>query len=599
MNSVEYVYEQPYAVDLADAAHRQYHPDFYLPEYDIYIEHFGIKRDGSTAPFVDQEKYLQEMTWKRSVHAQYETTLIETYSYMKSEGTLLSKLQHRLSDHGVDMTPVSGSVLLEELNKSKQIDPFSKLVAVFLNHFKGNGFSLEDVRERARARRCDGPRLDAFLNLFDPIHQRYQEMLQAAGEIDFEDMISQAAMLVKEGQYQSPFTCILVDEFQDISTGRAKLIKALADQAPSHRLFCVGDDWQAIYRFAGSDIALMRDFSTQFGFSETVTLDRTFRFNDRISTAASGFIQKNPSQLRKRITCGSKAAKPRVVVHRPEKKTDDVFLEALSEIAEDAGAGTHTVLVLGRYNFVFDGLAWSDGERDFPNLQLRKSTIHKAKGGEADYVIVVQLSSGRWGFPSEVADDPLLDAVLSEPESFPHAEERRLFYVALTRARHAVHLLADYARPSVFIADRAAYPGSVDYRGAAAVQPVSCPDCVTGNLVRRTRQYGQFYSCGHYPRCTYKADTCKRCDQGAFVRDQKRGIYACSNLECGHVERICPRCGTGRLTERTGRYGVFLGCTNYASGACFYTERVPTSGAQRDNRRAASPFAEAPAEIDW
>lgn len=577
INGISYIYEHPYKVDLANVSHSQYQPDFYLPDYDIYIEHFGIQRDGSTAPYIDREKYHSDIRWKRDMHSRYRTTLVETYSYMKEEGTLLKELQRKLFEQGVQFVPISSEKLLMELNKSKQIDTFTKLVATFLKHFKGNAFKMDEVRQKARERGYYNARLEAFLGIFEPIYEGYQQSLSSAGEIDFEDMISEAAEFVLNGQYQSPYTCILVDEFQDISVGRARLIKGLKNQSVTHRLFCVGDDWQAIYRFAGSDISLMRNFTEYFGYSESVFLDRTFRFNNRIEAAASGFIQKNPAQLSKQIACDSQVLLPRVIVHRPETKSDNVFFNALEEIHNAAGGHRCSVLVLGRYRFLFEDLPFSEAHSDYPNLRLEKSTVHQAKGAEADYVIILRVSSGQWGFPSEVTDDPLLNAVLSESEPYPHAEERRLFYVALTRARHAVHILADHARPSAFIAELAEYPDSVVYRGTASQTPVYCPECVTGTLVLQTGTYGRFYSCGNFPRCTYKAHTCQYCDRGVLVRDETHGVYVCSNAECGYTTHICPKCGKGYLIERSSRHGSFLGCSNFKAGGCRYIEDVRES----------------------
>ncbi len=135
----------------------------------------------------------------------------------------------------------------------------------------------------------------AFLAVFRPIFERYQDTLAASREIDFHDMINRATDLVEEGRYRSPFSYILVDEFQDISPSRARLLKALLDSSPGSQLFAVGDDWQAIYRFGGSDISVMRDFGDHFGTIERVDLATTFRCADRIATVATDFLLRNPT----------------------------------------------------------------------------------------------------------------------------------------------------------------------------------------------------------------------------------------------------------------------------------------------------------------
>ena len=137
--------------------------------------------------------------------------------------------------------------------------------------------------------------------MFRPVFERYQESLTRSGTIDFHDMINRATDLVESGRYRSPFGYIMVDEFQDISPARARLLKALLDSAPDAQLFAVGDDWQAIYRFGGSDIAVMREFETWFGDYLRIDLETMFRTDDRIAEVATDFVLRNPAQIRKTV----------------------------------------------------------------------------------------------------------------------------------------------------------------------------------------------------------------------------------------------------------------------------------------------------------
>ena len=572
LNGIAYEYERKYEHPVADAAHRQYQPDFYLTDHGIYIEHFGIGRDGATAPHVDRASYAAGMAWKRQTHLQHGTTLIETYSYEKRDGTLLSGLTAKLEQRGIQLRPITAEELGAILAKSEYLDPFSELVATFLGHFKGGGHSIKGIRARAQQRQRPDSRLDAFLNVFASILDRYEQRLKQDQGIDFNDMIIRAAEHAESGRYRSPYTHILVDEFQDISSGRARFVKALVKQEPNHRLFCVGDDWQAIYRFAGSDIGLMRNFEEHFGWAERVALDRTFRFNNRLEAVATRFILCNPSQIKKTIRAQATVAGPRVFIHRPERKQGDVVLQILKDLVKEKDA-PREILFLGRYRFLEDGLAWSAMRQIYPGIQMRFQTVHRAKGQQADYVIVLGMQAGKYGFPSEVADDPLLGVVLSEPEGFAHAEERRLFYVAITRARHAVHLIADYTRPSVFLNEIMRYD-EVRVIGKATSEPAHCPVCKTGILQLQSGSKGAFYGCSHYPLCTYTANPCSRCQTGLLVLQDGARRYVCNNTNCRHTERICPRCETGRLVERKGRNGPFLGCANFSKTGCRYTENI-------------------------
>ena len=172
--------------------------------------------------------------------------------------------------------------------------------------------------------------------MFRPILERYQEALASSGEIDFHDMINRATDLVETGRYGSPFGYILVDEFQDISPSRARLLKALLDNSPGTQLFAVGDDWQAIYRFGGSDIAVMREFGDHFGAFERIDLATTFRCTDRIAAVATDFVLRNPAQIRKTVLATRIADRPAVYVGLPGEQELSLLKEALDRIAEDA-----------------------------------------------------------------------------------------------------------------------------------------------------------------------------------------------------------------------------------------------------------------------
>nr|WP_144243537.1 UvrD-helicase domain-containing protein [Azospirillum argentinense] len=431
LNGVPYEYERPYEHETATPDRRQYQPDFYLPDAGIYIEHFALSASGNTPPFIDREEYRRSMAWKRRLHADRGTVLIETFSHEKAAGRLTDNLATKLAAHGVALSPIRPGEVFAILESQGRVSPFTRLVATFLQHFKGGHVTLAETSRRAAAR-PDRPRAEAFLAVFGRIFERYQGWLAARRQIDFHDMILKATEHVETGRYTSPFGYILVDEFQDISPGRARLLKALLDQSPSNQLFAVGDDWQAIYRFAGSDIAVMRGFADRFGASARVDLGTTFRCADRIAATATRFVLKNPAQLRKDVTAVARANGPCVHIGLPGAEGSDLLRKALRAIAAETATirETATVLLLGRYRHTqprdMDALA-----REHPGLRLSFMTVHGAKGLEADYAIVLGLGTGRFGFPTEIADDPILDLVLAAPEGYPNAEERRLLYVAL------------------------------------------------------------------------------------------------------------------------------------------------------------------------
>ncbi|MGA3192257.1 MAG: UvrD-helicase domain-containing protein [Candidatus Bathyarchaeia archaeon] len=565
MNGIDYSYERDYEANVASRQRRQYKPDFYLPKYGVYIEHFGVDRNGNTAPFVDREKYLEDMSWKKRTHQENGTKLIETFSWEASEEVLLDNLESHLAAFGVEFAPIPEEKMFDKLNKLGLIHPFAGLLGSFLNLFKSSQKSFQELLEQVKTQ-SDRERNKAFIEIFSEIYAEYQKSL--GDEIDFNDMINRAEQHVSSGSYHSKFKYILVDEFQDISYNRYKLLKALLSNNLHSRLFAVGDDWQSIYRFTGSDVSIMTDFNQHFDPSECLELDRTFRFSDRICDFSSKFILKNPSQIRKKLTSNIKSEGPAVTLLWSDN-TEDSIKEALHRIKSSEKNGTR-VLIIGRYNHQqpsnLDVL-----RRMFQGLDINYITAHSSKGKESDCAIVIGLTSQGYAFPSQIEDDPVLNLVLAKKEPVPNAEERRLFYVAVTRARKHVYLIANRTNPSVFAAEVANPEYDIEIDGDEAEASTACPSCKTGLIIQRQGKMGTFYSCSNYPHCEYKPRQCPRCGTG-FLHESKESsaLYVCSNSNCSFKTIKCPRCKDGYLVLRKGRYSQFFGCSNYPD--CRYTQ---------------------------
>lgn len=354
---------------------------------------------------------------------------------------------------------------------------------------------------------------------------------------------------LESGRYRSPFRCILVDEFQDISVTRADLLRALLRSRPDATLFCVGDDWQSIYRLTGSDITLTSRFHDQFAPAHVVALDRTFRFNNNICDFTSTFIMKNPAQLKKTIHAVVTTDAPAITLVQHEHEANATAIEhCLEDIQRRAMAGA-LIDFIGRYHHTCPAHL-HEYTRRFPGVTCRYDTAHSSKGQEADFVIVLDVNEGRWGWPSQIEDDPLLQLVFPDEEPYPCAEERRLFYIAVTRARHHSYILSDISAPSVFVQEILA-GHHTDYafhhlvteggqREQAAV--VRCSRC-DGWFERKSSSSGEFYGCRNDPYCEERAIRCERCRTMSLVRQSH--AYVCVNTDCRHTQRICPQCGTG------------------------------------------------------
>ncbi|MGO3908219.1 DNA helicase IV [Huaxiibacter chinensis] len=282
------------------------------------------------------------------------------------------------------------------------------------------------------------------VKLMAPLLKAWKTALKEENAVDFSGLIHQAIILLEKGRFVSPWKHILVDEFQDISPQRAALLAALRKQNKHTALFAVGDDWQAIYRFSGAQLSLTTAFHDYFGEGDRSDLDTTYRFNARIGEVANRFIQQNPHQLEKPLNSLSTGDKKAVTLLADDQ------LEPLLDKLSGFVKGDERILILARYHYLKPAILEKAATR-WPKLQLDFMTVHASKGQQADYVIVVGLQEGSDGFPAPARESVMEQALLPAPEDFPDAEERRLLYVAITRARHRVWLLYDKERPSPFV----------------------------------------------------------------------------------------------------------------------------------------------------
>lgn len=292
----------------------------------------------------------------------------------------------------------------------------------------------EDVRERFSKR----------VKLMAPLMKAWKTALKEEGAVDFAGLIHQAVNILDKGRFISPWKHILVDEFQDISPQRAMLLAALRRQNKQTSLFAVGDDWQAIYRFSGAEMTLTTAFHHHFGEGDQCILDTTYRFNERIGDIANTFVQRNPHQLRKPLNSLSKGDKKSVSL-LPESQ-----LEALLDKMSGFAKAEERILILARYHHLKPALL-DKAKTRWPTLQIDFTTIHASKGQQADFVILLGLQAGKEGFPAAARESIMEQALLPQPEDFPDAEERRLAYVAITRAKQRVWLLFSKDDPAVFV----------------------------------------------------------------------------------------------------------------------------------------------------
>lgn len=503
LNGVPYEYERPYEYETADKTRRQYHPDFYLPAIQTYIEHFALDAQGRPPPAFGEE-YAQSMEWKRALHGKKGTRLIETTFAQFCNGTLFERLESELRNAGQPLKEALESDLLEKLNEQQAVAYPMFLMSVirpFVSHAKNNQVSIEALEAGALAGEGEF-RKRLFCRLMARLMRAYDRRLREGNLVDFDDMVLMAGDAVADGRYRSPFKAVLVDEFQDISQARARLVKALVDQRDDAMMMGVGDARQAIYRFAGSDVSVFRHFDSVFGSAAKLSLTKTFRFNQGIANVSSAFVGDKVGKVISDVPHTQEVVRIRLYPNRDARAGSvATVLKEISEEIRTEGKASATVLILYRVNAIGREMG---ALPDFGVLKITKMSIHRAKGLEADYVVLAGVIGGGSGaFPSRIADDELLQLVMPEKEP-NEAEERRLMYVALTRGRRAAYVIASASMQSEFVSELIRMRDqstSIDVKTIDGETAKTCPGCRKGFLVAREGPRGRFLGCSRFPRC--------------------------------------------------------------------------------------------------
>ena len=468
---VRFRYEEAYEHQLADEMHSQYRPDFsiYFKQNGvtkrIYLEHFGIDEHGLVPAWFAKDKnityeeanqkYNDGITWKKAAHEKFGTQLLVTSSADFHYSDIRDKLRKLLDDAGVPIQEKTDEELYDLVlpKGSKQEKAFIRLVVTFVTLVKSSCKSVKDVLKRAKYAE-DERSVFIIKNIFQPVYERYISALRDNNQIDFTDAILQATEICRVSR-PVEYDYIIVDEFQDISVDRYNFLKVLREGNPPAKLYCVGDDWQSIYRFSGSDMALFNQFSEYFGATEINKIETTYRFGEPLVSLSSHFIQRNKSQIQKDIHSFSSEMKTELEFYSYDRHD---YCNTIGRLVASIPSDK-SIFLLGRYSFDDYYLSFmyqsiKEGNRFFYVIGGRKIeflTVHKSKGLEADYVILLQCNKDTYGFPSLVSDDPVLNYVLTKSDQFPYGEERRLFYVAITRAKMKTLVLYDKRFPSVFV----------------------------------------------------------------------------------------------------------------------------------------------------
>lgn len=579
MNGIDYEYEKPYPYHIL-RSHKPYTPDFTITQGEkiAYVEHFGITQEGRNNRYNPEQLkcYRQAVNDKVKLHREHKTDLIYTFSAYNDGRDLLSHFQEELIKHGFKLYPRPSREVFDKIvstEENKYISKLVKLICTFIQNFKTNGYSLDDFfRFQATA---NNERTKLFLTICEQCYHEYTKRLKEKNAIDFEDMINDSSRILREEEIKGTkldFRYIIVDEYQDISRQRFNLTRELSRLCDA-KIIAVGDDWQSIYAYAGSDITLFTNFKEIFGYGTELRITKTYRNAQEVIDIAGGFIQKNTKQLRKALVSPKRINNPVII----ETYTEDVdrslyqgkggkyFLvgETVERIMKEILSENpkSSILLLGRYafdafnltksaDFVYWEKTGNVSSKTFADIEMEFMTVHRAKGLGYDNVILINAIDAVYGFPSKVEEDPVLKYVLKGDNAIEYAEERRLFYVALTRTKNRVYIVTPQQRPSAFVRELLTDYPNIMVRGCIdeiEVQPRDrniCPICGYPLQFRYKKAYGlKLWICTNEPEI---------CD------------FMTNNLRGGDLQIMkCNKCRDGYLVVKDAKTEPLLGCTNY------------------------------------
>lgn len=592
LHQIEYEYEPIYQYRILDSK-KPYTPDFRITQGDktTYIEHFGITEDGRSSRYTEQElsRYKSRINDKIRLHRRHHTDLIYTFSIYNDGRDYIEHLRESLEQRGYQLNKRPAEEVYKKIidtEESKYITRLVSLICSFIGNFKTQGYKsgqFEEFKQKTK-----NVRTKLFLDICRICYYEYLQALDEQHCIDFEDMINESAELIRKKQIdqeQLDYKYIIVDEYQDISRQRYNLIREMSKLCDA-KIVAVGDDWQSIYAFSGSVLSLFTKFCEEVGYGQGLKITRTYRNAQEIIDIAGTFVQQNNAQIKKELMSPKRIDNPIIIYPYSEElgkgkgyekggryhflgqKVNNAIEHILQSGSMKDKSKVASILLIGRYGFDARNLCFS-GEFNYDertgkvystkfgsNIKLQFLTAHSSKGLSAENVIIINAKDELYGFPSKIEDDPILNLVVSNDNSYNYAEERRLFYVALTRTKNRVYIVTPEKRPSEFIKEllreKKLYPkvtliGEIKSDVSATNNIKNkCPICGYPMQFRWNKNYGLKLWI-----CTNDQEVC------GFMTNEQRG----GNLSI----HKCDWCQDGYLIVKKGTQSYILGCTNYKS----------------------------------
>lgn len=480
----------------------------FLHNRKIIIPTFKIK-DKENIIYINTYEYSNvylkksEVKKYQKIRTYFSKNFENSYIEVIDEKSFVEKFICDLSYHGLNLELYSSNLYKKILIEHQ--DKINELVVFLTNYvslMKTKGKIFDDMNKY-----INQPREYIFMSIVKLIINNYDQYLENNDLIDFEMMVNKANKIIDDNdEILLDYKYIIIDEYQDIANERFNLINKLST-ALNANITAVGDDWQSIFSFAGSEISLFMNFKEKFPSAVELKIVNTYRNSQKLIDIAGKFVQVNRLQIKKKLYSDKKTTNPIVIVSYSKDK-NEVLKKIIDEIVNEYGLKKN-ILIIGRFNFELNQIL-KDKEfkkssdkiiyRKYPCLMLSFMSAHSSKGLGYDNVILYNGDNSIYGFPAQIVDNSLYDLIDQKSLEIEHAEERRLFYVALTRTKNSTYIIASKTKPSVFVLEISKY--------------------------KNIKKVGEL-------KLGLKINTCPRC--GYYLKPSKineKAIYMCTNDRC-------------------------------------------------------------------
>ncbi len=433
-----------------------FRPDFFIPEANLYLEHVSDKS------YPTKGKELQFHKANK--------LLVKTFEHQTTDTALFNLvlervIKNRLPSHYHFSTALSFE---EEFHSyHKEIKDFLRQTMRVIDMIKVEDIPIKTTLEIAQKDQHE--RVRDFYRLAIPLIQHYQSYCTNKSYLDFNDMITRTISLFRNhraigDKFRTKYEYILVDEFQDVNNLQVALIKLLLTN--KNQLFCVGDDWQSIYGFRGSNVDYIVNFKEHFEDAETIKLSMNYRSTEHIVGASNEVIKHNKFKVDKNVQSNKKSSsKIHIYAGKNEAENIAYVLDQINKLKGRGYTKDDILFLYRRSKMYYSYFQRFKQDRVF----VSGKTIHASKGLEAKAVFIIGLTEGSGGFPDIWMEDRIYQVIKASNHDLLLEEERRLFYVAITRAKDDLFLITEKGNESSFLKE---IPDNFTFKTSIPFKPV-------------------------------------------------------------------------------------------------------------------------------